>query len=77
MLFLVQASEREYLERDRLLEIYGDHQSKHNTHLPQGQVLICQENSLLQSLDQDFSGANERDAPTLTCSSMISPTLTC
>ena len=32
------------------LEIYGDHQSKHNTHLPQGQVLICQENSLLQSL---------------------------
>ena len=54
MLFLVQASEREYLERDRLLEIYGDHQSKHNTHLPQGQVLICQENLLLQSLDQDL-----------------------
>ena len=77
-LFFVQASEREYLERDRLGasgELGGPSIKTHSLS-SESSLDLSGELAAANFLSR-FTGATERDAPTLTCSSMMSPTLTC
>ena len=77
-LFLVQASEREYLERDRLGatgDLWGPSIKTHSLS-SESSLDLSGEVAAANFLSR-FTGATERDAPTLTCSSTTYPTLTC